>query len=395
MKKTVVLSLMMFLTFMMFPVWFVPMFPYVGKMPGGEHWAIWCSFLMGIGTFASPLIGMFADRYLNAERVLGICFAISGSFLCAAFFAPTAGILFWLLLGAVCFYMPTWALTFTILILHAPSKHFPWMRSLGTAGWVAAGGFSAIAAAFGFKTFDASNWIFAAGAATSFAGALLTFLLPPTEPKAKGTPLSVADALGLKALVLFKDRSFRSFVLVLLFATLPYQWYYVYSSQYLADSGFNYLTLTLNLGQVGEVGFLLVIPWMIKRFGYKRCLVIAFCALIFRNTCFALSSAGISSAFNFGGILIHGLVFGLISLGGQFFANDNAPDALRSQAQGLITMLLIGLGTFASNCLFDRILRHVTADGTRPWTTAYLVAIGLSLVGIVLTLACVREKKKD
>ena len=391
MKKLIVLSLMMFLTFMMFPVWFIPMFPYVGKLPGGEHWALWCGFLMGIGTFASPLIGMFADRYLNAERVLGICFALSGAFLVAAFFATTAAVLFWLLLGAVCFYMPTWALTFTILILHAPQKHFPWMRSLGTAGWVAAGGFSAAAALGGFRTFDASHWIFAAGAATSFVGALLTSLLPPTEPKAKGTPLSIADALGLKALVLFKDRSFRSFVLVLLFATLPYQWYYVYSSAYLADSGFNYLTLTLNLGQVGEVGFLLVIPWMIKRFGYRKCLVVAFCALVFRNLCFALSSAGVSAAFNFGGILIHGLVFGLISLGGQFFANDRAPEALRSQAQGLIVMLLTGVGTFASNFLFDQVLKLKTS--VAPWTLAYLVAIALSLVGIVLTVACVREQK--
>ena len=393
MKKLVVLSLMMFLTFMMFPVWFIPMFPYVGKMPGGEHWAMWCGFLMGIGTFASPLIGMFADRYLNAERVLCICFTLTACFLGAAFFASTACALFWLLLGAVCFYMPTWALTFTILILHAPAKHFPWMRSLGTAGWVAAGGFSAVAALYGFKSFDASHWIFVAGAGTALVGAAITFFLPPTEPKAKGTPLSIADALGLKALVLFKNRSFRSAVLVFLFATIPYQWYYVYSAQYLADSGFNYLTITLNLGQVGEACFLLIIPWMIKRFGYKRCLLIAFASLIFRNVCFALSSAGIAAAFNFGGILIHGLVFGLISLGGQFFANDNAPEELRSQAQGLITMLLIGLGTFASNYLFDWILRQTTDAGTRPWTLAYLVAIGFSLVGIVLTLAFVREKK--
>ena len=146
MKKLVVLSLMMFLTFMVFPVWFIPMFPYVGSLPDGGKWAFWCGLLMGIGTFASPLIGMFADRYLHAERVLCLCFVLSGLFLCAAFFATSAAVLFWFLLGAVCFYMPTWALTFTILVLHAPPKHFPWMRSLGTAGWVAAGGFSAVAA---------------------------------------------------------------------------------------------------------------------------------------------------------------------------------------------------------------------------------------------------------
>ena len=121
MKKLVVLSLMMFLTFMVFPVWFIPMFPYVGSLPDGGNWAFWCGLLMGIGTFASPLIGMFADRYLYAERVLCLCFVLSGLFLCAAFFATSAAVLFWFLLGAVCFYMPTWALTFTILVLHAPT----------------------------------------------------------------------------------------------------------------------------------------------------------------------------------------------------------------------------------------------------------------------------------
>lgn len=392
-KRLLPLSLMMFLTFMMYPVWFIPMFPYVGRMPGAEHWALWCGFLMGLGTFASPLIGMFADRYLNAERVLGICFTVSGLFLVGAFFATTACALFWLLLGAVCFYMPTWALTFTILVLHAPQKHFAWMRSLGTAGWVAAGGFSAVAAWNGFTNFDASHGIFIAGAATSFAGVVVTFFLPPTAPKAKGTPLSVVDALGLKALVLFKDARFRSYALVFFFATLPYQWYYVYASQYLADSGFKYLTLTLNLGQIGEVAFLLMIPWMIRHFGYKKCLLIAFGGLVFRNACFALSSAGIAAACNFGGILIHGLVFGLISLGGQFFANDNAPEALRSQAQGLITMLLIGVGTFASNYLFDYILGMNAVCGEDRWTRAYVVAIALSLVGIVLTLVCLKSKK--
>ena len=67
------LSLMMFLLFMMLPVWFVPMFPYVQAMPGGGDWAVWCGLIMGFGTFTSPLFGMFADRFLNAERVLAVC----------------------------------------------------------------------------------------------------------------------------------------------------------------------------------------------------------------------------------------------------------------------------------------------------------------------------------
>ena len=118
MKNAVLLSVMMFLQFMMLPVWFVPMFPYVQSLPGGADWALWCGMIMGFGTFTSPLAGMFADRFLNAEKVLAICNFVGAVLLGAAFFATSPAILFFLLLAAMCFYMPTWSLTATIGMAH-------------------------------------------------------------------------------------------------------------------------------------------------------------------------------------------------------------------------------------------------------------------------------------
>ena len=109
-RRTVVLATMMFLEYMAMPVWFIPMLPYVRSLQGGENWTLWCGLIMGIGTFASPLVGMFADRCLNAERVLAICYFSSAALLAGAFFVTSPALLFVVLLAAMLFYMPTWAL---------------------------------------------------------------------------------------------------------------------------------------------------------------------------------------------------------------------------------------------------------------------------------------------
>ena len=195
--RSVLLGSMLFLNFMMLPVWFVPLLPYVKALPGGGSWGLWFGLLMGFGTFTSPLFGMFADRFLNAEKVLAICDFASAALLAAAFFVSSPAVLFVLLLLTMAFSMPTWSLTATIALTQADPNVYPRLRIFGTLGWVASGVFSLVAfGCFGFAGFDASPWIFAGGALTGVAAGVVSLLLPPTEPAAKGRPLSVIDALG-------------------------------------------------------------------------------------------------------------------------------------------------------------------------------------------------------
>lgn len=382
--KKIVLSAMMFLEYMAMPVWFVPMLPYVKALPGGEAWTLWCGLIMGIGTFSSPLVGMFADRYLNAERVLAVCYFASAALLAGAFFVTSPALLFVVLLSVMLFYMPTWSLTATIAMAHSEKDDYPRIRVFGTIGWVSACVFSLVAAAFGFKGFDSSRWIFAAGAATTAFAGLFTLVLPRTAPRAKGERVSVCDALGLRALVLFKDARFRSFAILLLLAMIPFQWYNTYCAAYLKDSGFQYLTLTMNLGQAGEIGFMLLVPLIFRKVGYRGGIVLALLALVFRNASFALSSAFGLSAFNFSAILIHGLIFGLLVVGSQMFVDEVAPPELRNQAQGLVNLLTAGVGVFASNVIFDTILGTATPT---PWTLAYVVSGSVALVAAAFGLA--------
>lgn len=384
--KKIKLSAMMFLQYMMLAVWFVPMLPYVQGMKGGTDWAVWCGLIMGFGTFTSPLFGMFADRFFNAEKVLAACNLVGTALLVGAFFVTSPAVLFVLMLIAMCFYMPTWSLTASIAMANTSTDEYSRIRVLGTIGWVASGVFSVIGAkCFGITDFDSTRWIFAAGTVVSLVGGLLAFFLPPTAPAQKGQPMSVVDALGLRALVLLKNREFRDFVIVLLLAMIPFQWYNVYCAAYLKESGFRYLTVTMNLGQAGEIGFMLLVPLIIRRVGYLNGLGIALAVLAFRNACFSLSVVFGIPAFDFGGILVHGLIFGLFIVGAQMFVNDHAPRELRNQAQGMINLVTAGVGVFASNMIFDAIIvrSHASGDGF-GW--AFLSAFHLSVAVMVLAL---------
>jgi nucleoside transporter len=387
------LSAMMFLQFMILPVWFIPMFAYVAKMPGAGNWPFWCGLIMGFGALTSPLFGMFADRLMNSEKVLALCNFVSALLLAFAYTVKSPALLFVVLLAVMLFYMPTWSLTATIAMANSTTQAFPQIRVFGSLGWVSAAVFSVVGTRmFGIAQFDSTPYIFVGGAIAAVLGGLLSFALPPTPPKAKGQPASVVDALGLRALVLFKRPDFLVFSVLILLAMVPFQWYNVYNGSYLNEKGFEYQTLTTNLGQVGELVFMLLIPVILKKAGYKWGMVLGLLALVFRYSSFYLGASQNWVAGDFGGILIHGLIFGMLVVGSQMYVDTAAPVELRSQAQGLIGLIMFSLGTFLSNYVFDTILKAQAYTGVlkgapatlHHWGTPYLIALGISLVLAVL-----------
>ena len=390
---------MMFVQFLILPVWLIPLLPYVQGLEGGKDWVFACGLLIGIGTCASPLVGMFADRFLNAEKVLAICNALTAALLATAFFVRDPALLFAVLLAAMLIYMPTWSVSSAIAMAHASTAAFPRFRAIGSLGWVAAGLFSIVGTkAFGIAAFDVSPWIFASGAGAALLGAAVAWTLPATPPRAKGTPMSVADALGLKAFALFRDPVFAAFCAVLTLAMVPFCWYVAYNAMYLAESGFRYLTLTQNLGQVSELVFILLVPVIVRACGYKWALVIGMGALAFRYAAFLLSVRFGFVPGDFAGILIHGLVFGLLCVGAQMYIDSSAPPELKNQAQGLVMLLMNGLGLFLSNFVFDRLLaaNAVAADPVRhDWTVPYAVALALALAAAVTTALVFNPKGNE
>jgi nucleoside transporter len=396
MATRVKLSAMMFLQFMILPVWFIPMFPYINKMaPEGSSLPLLCGMIMGFGALTSPLFGMFADRHLNSERVLALCNFAAAGLLAYAYTVKSPAALFVTLLLVMVFYMPTWSLTATIAMANSTTEAFPQIRVFGTLGWIAAAVFSLAGTKLGIENFDSTPCIFAGGAIAAVIAGVFAFVLPPTPPKAKGQPASIVDALGLRALVLLKRPDFLVFSVLILLAMVPFQWYNVYNSQYLAERGFQYLTVTMNLGQVLELVFMLLVPLILKKAGYKWGMVIGLLALVFRYVMFYLGASQNWVVGDFGGILIHGLSFGMLIVGSQMYVDAAAPAELRGQAQGFIGLIMFSLGTFLSNYVFDIVLQKNmdAATGVHAWTQPYLIALGIALVLAVLMAVAFKPAK--
>jgi len=370
-------------------------------MQNGAEWAFWVCIGGSLGVFASPLTGMFADRFFRSNRLLAFNNFAVAALLALCFFLKSPAVLVFAVLAVYLFYMPTWSLIQAIAMTHAPTRLYPYVRVFQPLGWVAGGVFSFVGVKwFGIADFDVTPWTFAAGAGTALAAALFAFCLPSTEPPAKGKPLSAVDAFGLRAFVLFKDPRFATLVAILFFSMIPFLWYMVYNAVYLQESGFRYITVTQNLSQLGEIGFTLLVPFVLARCGYKWTMVVGLGALAFRYVCFFVASAFGVAFLDFGGILMHGLVSAMLIVGASMFVNELAPAELRAQAQGLINLILVGAGQFASMVVFEALVRRCevkSAAGAvvHNWPVIYGVALVMALVLMVAMIFCVRDKKGE
>lgn len=393
MKGLAKLSLMMFVQNMVFPVWFNTIVPYVRTIPGGERWVPFCGALMGIGMFASPVVCMFADRFLDSGKVLALCNLLAAVTLGFASVVKDPALLFALLVASTVCLMPTWSVVAAIAMAHAPTSSFPYIRAFGSVGWAASAVFSVVAMRWlGVENFDKSPLILSTAAAVSLLASLLALAMPPTPPRAKGERMSVADALGLGALALLKNRSFLLLSLLALLAMVPFQWYMGYNTLYLDEAGFKYLNLTQNMGQVAELGFMVLLPFLFRKLSFRNVVVVGLCALVFRYACFSAAVATGVHAFDFGGILVHGLIFGVLIVAFQMHAAEIAPPELRNQAQGFVMILTAGIGGFLSVGVFNAILCH--KPGAHDWSLAYLVALGLSILALILALFMKNDSKR-
>ena len=396
MKKGILVRLtaMMFIQMMTFPVWFTTLAKFVGERPGWDTPLY--SMLMGIGMFASPIVCMFADRFLDSGKVLALCNLVAAAALGGAFYANDSFTLSMLLLVATVALMPTWSLVSAVAMTHASQSSFPYIRALGSVGWAASAIFSIVAIkCFGFSDFEKSPWIFACGAFVAFAGFLTALVQPATPPSAKGSKMSVVDALGLRAFVLLKDRSVFLLSAVVLLSMVAFQWYFYFNSQYLSDAGWNMTTAVINIGTLVELGFMVALPWIIKRLGFKGSTLLGFAALVFRYGAFYLAAKTGCHLLDFGGIMIHGLIFGILIVGIQMHMAEIAPAELRNQAQGFVMLLTAGIGYFLSVGLFRVVLKaSEVMPGVIDWTIPFMTAFLIAAAAFILFALFYRNPEK-
>ena len=394
------LSIMMFLQYMLFAVWFVPLAAYLTKM-GVEGWkkAIIMSS-MPLGCLVSPIVCMIADRHFASQRVLTALNVVCAILLFIAAYVTSPLLLFLILLGAMFCYMPTWPLTNAIAMANYPSEKFPQIRSLGSIGWVASLVFSVVALkAYGRKIDDTAIPLLC-GAGTALVAALLNLTLPNTPPPSKGKPASIIDALGLRALGLMKDFNFALFIIISSLVMIPFVTYFSFGSQFFDYKGFTLVTATMNWGQFVEMFLMLLVPLSLAKLGIKRTILIGMAALVARYIIFWAGGIYDQTAFYYMAILIHGVIFGFFFVGGQVYVDKKAPPEIRAQAQGLIGLLCFGIGWLVGNFFNASLIDKYTlikenGDKVTNWTTIWIIAAVISAVLLAAFAVLFREDVKQ
>ena len=349
--------LMLFLQYMLVSVWWVPYAAYLTNAGVEADMKALALSAMAIGFMASSIMGVLADRYFSAQRVLATGNFTVAILLACAGLTDNIHIVIALVFIIMLLYMPTWALTGSIVFKHVQQEQFPRVRLFGTLGWVTSGLFSLIFVnAFNVTPFDGSSVPFLCGSGIAFVTAIFNLTLPDTPPSMEKERFSIVNIMGFKVFTLFRDRNFLVFFLCTFTAVLGYALYYTYASMFFYDRNFRYITVTMNWGQVGELLFLFITTLVIIRFGFKKTMIIGLGAMVLRYASFWWGSVTDMPAFYIIGVLFHGIIFGLFFVTGQIYVDKKAPEYLRAQAQGLMAFLIWGIALFVGNYLCSKLI---------------------------------------
>ncbi len=378
------LSVMMFLQYFIWGAWAVTMGTWLGGLgfSGAEIGLAYGT--TAIAAIVSPFfVGMFADRFFATERILAVLHLLGGGLMYYASQQTSfAGFYPALLVYALC-YMPTLALSNSISFDHIKdaAKEFPRIRVFGTFGWIVAG------LAIGRMGIEDSALPLRIAAGASLVLAGFSLLLPHTPPHARGKRVTVRDVLGLDALALMKDRSFAVFVIGSFLLCIPLQFYYTFTNLFLNEVGFPEPAAKMTLGQMSEVGFMLLMPFFFARFGLKKIMLAGMAAWALRYTFFAFGDAGPSAWMLYAGIILHGVCYDFFFVSGQIYVDQRASVSFRAAAQGFLAFVTLGVGNFIGSWTSGRIVDANVVGGGHDWTAIWLIpAAGAAVILVVFAL---------
>jgi len=385
------LSFMMFLEFFIWGAWFVTLGTFLSQnLSASELEKASVFSTQSLGAIIAPfVIGLIADRYFNAERILGILHLIGAFLMYQMYGASNVTMFYPYVLIYMILYMPTLALVNSVSFgqLSNPEKQFSSIRVFGTIGWIAAG--LSISYLFQWDSGEGllKNTFLLAGVASLILG-LFSFILPKTPPvrKPQGTKSGISEILGLDAIRLLANRNFLVFFVSSVLICIPLAFYYQYANQYLSEIGLANPTGKMTIGQFSEAVFLLLLPLFFSRFGFKNTIMLGMLAWVVRYLLFAYGNAGELSYMLIIGIALHGICYDFFFVSGQIYTDARAGERNKSSAQGLITLATYGIGQLIGFWVAGFVSEYYQAHPTDGpiWKNVWLIPAGIA--GVVLFL---------
>lgn len=390
------LSFMMFLEFFIWGGWFVTMGTFLAKSfnASGSQMAM-AYETQSIGAIVAPfIIGLIADRYFAAQKILGILHIVGAILLYMAGTSANFEAFYPYILIYMILYMPTLALVNSVAFrqMKDPAKDFALIRVLGTIGWIVAG------LVIGFLAWEAENvlqntFLMAAGASALLG--VFSFTLPNTPPTAtKGEKVSVRDILGLDALGMLKDKKYLIFFIASILICIPLAFYYQHANQFLNEVGMEKAAGKMTFGQMSEILFMLLLPIFLKRFGIKMTLLAGMLAWVLRYILFSYGATGEATWMLIFGIILHGICYDFFFVSGQIYTDFKAGEKFKSSAQGLITLATYGLGMLIGFRLAGYITDlNATGAGTHDWFNIWILPAGIAGAVFLFFLVSFKNEK--
>ena len=394
------LSVLMFLEFFVWGGWFVTLGSYLAQSLSASGVQLGAAYsTQSWGAIIAPfIVGLIADRYFNAERVLAVLHLAGGVLLLVLARVTAFATFLPVLLIYMALYMPTLALANSISFrqLKDPAREFGSLRVWGTIGWIVAG--VAISYVFAWDS-PASvaqgalrNTFTMCGCASLLLG-FYSFTLPKTPPVPQGQARKrLRDILGADALGLLAERNFLIFFLASILICIPLAFYYQHANQFLTELKVANPTGKQTLGQASEVLFMLALPVFLGRFGIKLTLLAGMLAWAVRYALFAFGNAGSLVYLLLIGIALHGVCYDFFFVSGQIYIDSKAGVAIKSAAQGLITLATYGLGMLIGFSVAGRITDLYALPGAHDWSRIWLYPAAFAVLILVLFAALFRNE---
>lgn len=389
------LSFMMFLNFFVWGGWYVTMGTYLKSIPGITDVQVGIAYgTQSLGAIIAPfIIGVIADRYFAAQRILGVLH-ITGAVILyyistiSSFSAFYPAILIYMIL-----FMPTLALVNAVAFkqIDHPEKDFAKIRVWGTVGWIVAG---LIIAWLSWEQKNSLTNTFRLSAVVSLVLGFFSFSLPNTPPPKVGTKTSFREIIGLDAIGLLKDKNFLIFFLASLFICIPLAFYYQETNIYLNEIKVQGAAGKMTYGQMSELLFLFLMPLFFLRLGVKKMLLIGMIAWTIRYLFFAYGNTGSGMWMLYAGIILHGICYDFFFVTGQIYTNEVAGEKIRSSAQGMITLATYGVGMLIGFWIAGLVAEKFTVQGGHVWKTIWLIPASISFIVFLLYAFLFKEDKK-